>query len=222
MGARRADVRAADPKAAPGRYGLLLAILIASYLLSAFVTGRWVQLFQVVLFVVTALLAARSSGEAPSRIWQAVLTVIVGSAIVLVVALLASAEVGAGIASIWTALLLLLTVVLIVNRVLSFDTVTIQSIFGAVSAYLILGFMFASCYAAISHIGGGHFFADGQSGDTRTFQYFSFTTMTTLGYGDFTAAGSGGRAVAVLEALTGQIFLATLIARLVTAFRPRR
>ena len=52
------------------------------------------------------------------------------------------------------------------------------------------------------------------------FQYFSFTTLTTLGYGDFTAAFKGGRAVAMLEAMTGQIFLATLVAKLVATFRP--
>jgi hypothetical protein len=63
------------------------------------------------------------------------------------------------------------------------------------------------------------FFTDREIANTQTFQYFSFTTLTTLGYGDFTAAGSGGRAIAVMEALTGQVFLATLVARLVTAFR---
>jgi voltage-gated potassium channel Kch len=47
----------------------------------------------------------------------------------------------------------------------------------------------------------------------------SFTTLTTLGYGDYTAAYSSGQAVAVLEALVGQVFLATLVARLVAAFR---
>jgi hypothetical protein len=67
--------------------------------------------------------------------------------------------------------------------------------------------------------GGNSFFANGQHGDTRTFQYFSFVTLTTTGYGDFTAAGNGGRAVAVLEAITGQVFLATLVARLVAGFR---
>ena len=128
-------------------------------------------------------------------------------------------ETGAGIASIWAGLVLLFAVVLIVYRVLSFGTVTIQSIYGALSAYLIIGLMFAAFYATIDHLGGGHFFVNGQPDSTQTFQYFSFTTLTTLGYGDFTAAGNSGRAVAVLEALIGQIFLVTLVARLVSAFR---
>jgi Major intrinsic protein/Ion channel len=94
----------------------------------------------------------------------------------------------AGIASIWAGLVLLFAVVLIVHRVLSFGTVTIQSIYGALSAYLITGLMFAAFYAALNVLGGDHFFANGQPASTQTFQYFSFTTLTTLGYGDFTAA----------------------------------
>jgi hypothetical protein len=63
------------------------------------------------------------------------------------------------------------------------------------------------------------FFASNQPANAQTLQYFSFTTLTTLGYGDFTAAGNGGRSIAVMEALTGQVFLATLVARLVSAYR---
>ena len=126
---------------------------------------------------------------------------------------------GDGAADIWKGLILLLTAVLIVRRVLARPTVTLQSIYGALSAYLIIGLMFAAFYAAIQRLGGGSFFAHHQPANTQTFQYFSFTTLTTLGYGDFTAAGNGGRALAVIEALTGQVFLATLVARLVAAFR---
>ena len=108
---------------------------------------------------------------------------------------------------------------MIVRRVLAFGTVTLQSIYGAISAYLVLGFMFAAVFAAIYHLSGDKFFVHGEQANTQTFQYFSYTTLTTLGYGDFTAGYNPGRAIAVLEALTGQIFLATLVARLVAAFR---
>jgi len=53
-------------------------------------------------------------------------------------------------------------------------------------------------------------------------QYFSFSTLTTLGYGDVPSATNIGRAVATLEAICGQIFLVTLIARLVANFAGRR
>jgi hypothetical protein len=74
-------------------------------------------------------------------------------------------------------------------------------------------------YAALNHLTTPDFFASSQPANTQTFQYFSFTTLTTLGYGDFTAAQNSGRSIAVLEALTGQVFMATLVARLVSAYR---
>jgi hypothetical protein len=203
----------------PGRFGLLLGLLVVTYVLSAFTSGRWVATLQVALFAATALLAVRSSAIPRRTARLAGLSVLVGT--VVAFGLSFGDQVERGLTSTWTGLILLLAVIVIVYRVLSFGTVTIQSIFGAVSAYLILGLMFAAFYAAIDHLGGGHFFADGQPADTRTYQYFSFATLTTVGYGDFTAAGNGGRAIAVLEALTGQIFLATLVARLVAAFRGR-
>jgi hypothetical protein len=149
--------------------------------------------------------------------WLGAAAVVAVSAVMI--GLLFTTEIGTGIADIWTGLILLAAVVMIVHRVFTAATVTAQSIYGVLSAYLIVGLMFAAFFAAIDHLGGGHFFANGQPASTKTFQYFSFTTLTTLGYGDFTAAGDPGRAVAVLEALAGQVFLVTLVARLVAQFR---
>jgi hypothetical protein len=204
------------------RYGLLLLLLIVGYVLSAFVTSTWINLAQLGLFIVTGLLALRSS-SLPRRHVQVMSAVLLaGSAVAAALAVTRPSAGAVAAASIWTGLLLLVTVVVIVRRILSFATVTGQSIFGAVSAYLIIGFMFAAFYAAMGKLNGGQFFADGRPGNSETFQYFSFTTLTTLGYGDFTAAANDGRAIAVLEALTGQVFLATLVARLVSAFRGPR
>ena len=205
------------PAASPGRFGLLLIVLIISYLLSAFTTGQWIDALRVVLFAGAALLALRNSVVPPPTARLILIVVLAGSAVMFAAAL--TTETGNGIASLWAGLVLLFAVVLIVHRVLHFGMVTIQSIFGALSAYLIIGLMFAAFFAALDYLGGGHFFANGQPATTQTFQYFSFTTLTTLGYGDFTAAASSGRAVAILEALTGQIFLITLVAFLVSQFR---
>jgi hypothetical protein len=194
-------------------------LLIFTYLLSAFTNGGWVNFIQIILFVTAAILTLRASQVRRRTVRFIIGFTLLGSAIAAWLALSRISEVGDGIANSWTGLVLLLTVVIIVERVLTMSTVTMQSIFGAVSAYLILGLMFAAFYSAMFHFGGDHFFAHGRPGTTQTFQYFSFTTLTTLGYGDFTAAGSGGQAVAVIEALTGQVFLATLVARLVAAFR---
>jgi hypothetical protein len=206
------------PPDSGGRYGLLLLVLIATYLFSAFNGQRPAAAVQVGLIAVILVLALRTSplpGRWPTLIGAATVT---GSAAAIGAALTGTPA-GTGAAELWKALMLLGTAILIVRRVLARPTVTMQSIYGALSAYLVIGLMFAACYAAIQHLGRVPFFAGGQPATAQTFQYFSFTTLTTLGYGDFTAAGSGGRAIAVMEALTGQVFLATLVARLVAAFR---
>jgi hypothetical protein len=204
----------------PGRYGALLIVLITSYLLSAFINAHWIEAVQVVLFTFAVLLALRNASISRRAVRLVIAAAVIGMPVMFGLSFSsATGDVGAGIADIWTALVLLAAAVLIVRRVLAFGTVTIQSIYGAVSAYLVLGFMFAAVFAAIWHFQGDHFFVTGEGGSTQNFQYFSYTTLTTLGYGDFTAASSSGRSVAVLEALTGQIFLATLVARLVAAFR---
>jgi hypothetical protein len=204
----------------PGRYGALLILLIASYLLSAFIHARWIEALQVVLFTAAMLLALRSAAISRRAVRLVLIGVVVGVPVMFFLSFSTSTgDTGSGIADIWTGLVLLTAAVMIIYRVLSFGTVTLQSIFGALSAYLVIGFMFATFFGAIYHFSGDTFFAPGEAANTQTFQYFSFTTLTTLGYGDFTAYYNSGRAVAVLEALTGQVFLATLVARLVAAFR---
>ena len=203
-----------------GRYGLLLLVLVGTYLFSAF-NGRSVaRELQIGLFAVILLLALRAS-PLPGR-WPLVVgaVTVAGSAAAFGAALTHTSG-GIGAADLWKAVMLLATAVLVVRRVLARPAVTIQSIYGALSAYLIVGMMFAAGYAAITHLAEPTFFADRQPANTQTFQYFSFTTLTTLGYGDFTAAENGGRSIAVLEALTGQVFLATLVARLVSVYRGR-
>ncbi|HEY2308532.1 MAG TPA: potassium channel family protein [Streptosporangiaceae bacterium] len=212
--------QAPSARPAPGRYGALLILLIASYLLSAFIHARWIEALQVVLFTVAVLLALRSAAISRRAVRLVLIAAVVGLPVMFFLSFsTVTGDTGRGIADIWTALVLLAATVMIVRRVLAFGTVTLQSIYGAFSAYLILGFMYAAVFAAIYHFSGDQFFVSGETANTQTFQYFSYTTLTTLGYGDFTAEYSSGQAVAVLEALTGQIFLATLVARLVSAFR---
>ena len=200
------------------RYGLLLLVLISSYVLSAFIRGTWVTAVQIGLFLAAALLAVRT-GDIKRRTAHLVIGLAIGGSAVAVTLALTGSSAGAGVAYLWAALMLLFAVVLIVRRVLAQPDVSLQSILGAVSAYVIIGLMFAAIYGAINQFTDLSFFAHGAAGNLKTFQYFSFTTLTTLGYGDYTAAQSGGQSVAVMEAILGQIFLATLVARLVAGFR---
>jgi hypothetical protein len=204
------------------RYGILLCVLVSSYVISAFTSGAWVRDILIALFLVVVLIALRTA-DVPRRIARVITAIVLaGSGIALALAGVAPTGPVAGAAFTWIALMLLFAVVIIIRRVLAARAVTLQSIYGAISAYMIMGLMFAAGYSAMSKFDGGAFFAGGKPASTETLQYFSFATLTTVGYGDFTAGEAGGRAVAVMEALIGQIFLATLVARLVSNYQGRR
>ena len=91
-----------------------------------------------------------------------------------------------------------------------------HTVAGAVCIYVLIGMMFAFAYAAIDAIDGQDFFVQTSHATLPNFLYFSFITQTTVGYGDYTAAGNLGRALASLEALVGQLYLVTVIAVLVS------
>jgi hypothetical protein len=203
------------------RYGLLLVTLVAGYLLSAVTHSTWAEAVHVAFVVLVALLAVRHAQLPPRWYVLAIVATLVTAVAAGVGATSTNAQ-AEGIAGIWNGLVLLLAVVVIINRVVRIEQVTAQSLYAALSTYLLIGLMFASFFGALGFLVSGPFFADGQPLNSQTLQYFSFTTLTTLGYGDFTAAGSLGRALAVLEALAGQVFLATLVARLVSAYAGSR
>ena len=202
------------------RYGSLLVILVVTYLLSAFGSGHLISTVQVVLFLAVVLIALRNGRFHRRTVQILAVGLLLGSGISVILRLVNDNGIGGALASLWTALILVLAAFLLVRRVISQPEITGQSIYGVLSAYMIIGLIFSAVYVAMWKFGlPDQFFKSGEANNTKTFQYFSFTTLTTLGYGDFTAAGNGGRAVAVLEAIIGQMFLATLVARLVAGFR---
>ena len=95
--------------------------------------------------------------------------------------------------------------------------VSVHRVQGAVAAYLLLGLTWAAAYALVDAIAPGAFAtARPESIHNRSYLYFSFVTLTTVGYGDMTPVHQAARSLAMLEALTGQLYPAILIARLVT------
>jgi hypothetical protein len=94
------------------------------------------------------------------------------------------------------------------------NKVTVPAVFGVLCLYLLVGMFFAFLYGAIGR--NGEFFAAGQSVSVANCLYFSFTTLTTVGYGDFTAASNLGHTLSVTEALIGQIYLVTVVAVIVS------
>jgi Ion channel len=118
-----------------------------------------------------------------------------------------------------TRILFLLTVIVVVGRaVFSAGDVTHHRIQGAIAIYLNIAVLFAFSYRAIAELVPGSFLVRGVPDelDIGGFVYFSFTTMTTAGYGDITPLHPIARSVANLEGVIGQLFPATLLARIVT------
>ena len=126
-----------------------------------------------------------------------------------------------GLAALLDVILTLGTVVVVAVGVIDQGEVNIQSVTGAVCIYLLLGIIFTFVYGAVAALGSSPFFAQGTDGSLSTRLYFSYVTLATLGYGDYTPSGNLGHTLAVIEALFGQLYLVTVVALLVARVRPR-
>jgi voltage-gated potassium channel Kch len=92
-----------------------------------------------------------------------------------------------------------------------------EHLYAALSAYLLAGIFFGSFYWAIEQIGPGTFATTGQFSRMSAL-YFSFVTLATLGYGDIVPRTDVARGLAVVEGVGGQLFLAVMVARLVSLY----
>ena len=175
------------------------------------------------LVAVTLLLAFRASGLA--RRWQRIADVIV---IIGVTALLLGAAISGLLdtnvkVTSAPALMVFFAAVapmVIVRRLVQHRVVTRGTLLGAVSAYLLIAVTFFYLFLGLGEIGGGPFFGTDQS--TTVFMYFSLTTVTTTGYGDYTAATDVGRLLATSEMVIGQVYLVTFVAMIVGLYASGR
>ena len=115
-------------------------------------------------------------------------------------------------------------IVLLFRMILKSDEITSNTLYGAVCIYLLLGILWATLYGFVNEVFPGSIFsgmlpdAYHHHKEINEFLYFSYTTLTTLGYGDITSVTPIGRLMAVFEAMTGQLFLAFLVARLIAIY----
>ena len=145
------------------------------------------------------------------------------TSIVVVVAFVASlaifvlgTDIGTGLFALVSALLVGVAPVAIARSVWKRGVIDVHTVLGAVCIYVFLGMIWAFGYIAMGAFGTEPFFAQSIKATSADYLYFSYVTLTTVGYGDLTAAGGLARALAVLEALFGQIYLVTIVALLVS------
>lgn len=107
------------------------------------------------------------------------------------------------------------TIVVLLKSVLTIERVTTDTVYGAISVYLLLGIMWGTVYVFAQGIWPGSFVSQfGESLGWSDFLYFSFSTLTTLGFGDIIPVGSHARSIVITEVMTGIMYLAVFISRL--------
>jgi voltage-gated potassium channel len=203
-------------------YGLLLADIVLTFLVLAQIDpARWSRLVLAPAIGSMLLLSLYASRARPRLIRGAVIGVGVAFVIVICQAIFDSDLVDGSTYLIY-GLLLFIAPIVIINRILRHPEVGISTILGAVCAYLLIGMLFGLVYGMIDRIDSRPFFEGRPVVDQFDYLYFSYASLTTVGFGDFVSRGDLGRGLSVLEAALGQIFLVTLIARLVSLFGQRR
>jgi hypothetical protein len=202
----------------PDRYGALLVLILADCVVffgsGRQGLGRWLPAAMIGATVIFGLRTSRVGGWTAHVARVLTLGLLVGVAIAVAID---STWLG-GWSAIVGALSLATLTIGVLWRVLRHEYVTVQTIYGAICVYVLFGLVFAFLEYGINNATGNPFFVQSVAPDLANHLYFSFVVLTTLGFGDLTPASNVGKALVSFEALLGQVFLVTLVARLVSLY----
>jgi len=204
-------------------YGLVLLLLVAGYLCGAALgdspSGRVVV---VLVLAAATWLALRASQlqRRPLRLAQALIPVLCLVAIGSL--LIGNDDVAHAVTAAITVILSVVAPMAILYHLSRRMELSTETFLGAVCIYLLIAQLFATLFVLTAVIAGQPFFVQTSHPTTIDYIYFSFVTMTTVGYGDFTSALNVGRMLAVMEAVFGQLYLITVVALVVQNLGARR
>jgi Ion channel len=167
----------------------------------------------------TAIIALTSSDVRLPRVRLAVVAALV-ALLAAVLAKVVFSNALLGVAFVIDSLLLAAAAVTILRRVLPSAQVDFRTILGAISVFTLLGLLYGFLFLSLGRLETGQVFTGVAHASARDYLFFSYTTLTTTGYGNLVPGGNIGQILAVFEMLTGQIFLVTLVAGLVSLWRP--
>ena len=209
----------------PGPYGLLLATVLACVAVQgAAPPGEVQQIVVSVLLGASLVLAVRVARVKPGLMRLAVALAIAGVAVNLLKSL--GDVFGEGEVRAMNAAVVLLGPPAVATGLLRTLRVThevrLEAVSGVLSLYVLLGLLFAFLFGAVDRIDDDPFFTDGAPATVSNCLYFSFTTLTTVGYGDFAARTDLGHTLCVFEMLIGQIYLVTVVSLIVSNLRRPR
>jgi hypothetical protein len=203
-------------------YGLVLVLVLTTFVVTMTLPPQgWAgRVAAVAIAGLTVVIALTSSDVAPRRVRLAA-----GAAAVAIVAAavakLTTTGPLLGAAFVIDGMLLAVAAATVLRRVILADEVEFRTILGAVSVFTLLGLLFGFLFLALARLHGGDVFAGTPDAQARDYLFFSYTTLTTTGYGNLVPSGNIGQILAVFEMLIGQIFLVTLVSRLVSLWRPK-
>ena len=204
------------------RFGLVLLFLLMTFVFMASgITGSWVRVVTVALQGLTLLAALRAS-EVRRRTFRIAALVALVAFVSSLVSVAISSSHDTTAAFFALHILIVAGAPIAIGRALwRRPVVDIHTVLGAICVYVLVGMLFAFLYSAVGYFGTDAFFVQTNDATTSEYLYFSFVTLTTVGYGDFTAAEGLGRSLASLEGLVGQVYLVTVVAILVSRMAPR-
>jgi hypothetical protein len=221
-----ADSRgAAIPNRPAGfRYGAVLAIVLVTVVFEVLAPDAdWARAVAIAL-VGGALTIAVATSRARAQVRRARTFVVGGIAFLVVIGI------ATGLVNAWGAFLVGTLVVALIPialgggllRLIRDEGVTIQAVAGALAVYLLVGLLFASAISFAATVDSSSFFTEAGHVSNGDRVYYSFTVLTTTGFGDYTTATPVGHALAVLEMLIGQLYLVTVIGILIGNFVGRK
>jgi hypothetical protein len=193
---------------------VVLLLVLATIVTISLGIGAVGQFVGVCLSGFTLLFVLHTSG-ARRRTYRAALVVVLIAVAGAAAGLVSGADRGTFAAGLIGLLLAFAAPVVILRRILASPTITFRIVLGALAIYLLVGLTYAYLFPLISAVTDAPFFVQTANPAAIDYLYFSYVTLTTVGYGDFTASTSVGRMMAVSEALAGQLYLVSAVALLV-------
>jgi hypothetical protein len=203
-------------------YGLVLALILVTFVVMMTLPpeGWGGRVAAIAAAGMTGIVALTSSDVRPARVRLAVMVVTASVGAALLAQAISAYRLLA-LAFGASSIVLAVAAATILRRViLGASRVDFRTILGAISVYTLLGLLFAFLYLMFGRWTHTEFFTGVPSPQASDYLFFSYTTLTTTGYGNLVPAGTVGQSFAVFEMLIGQIFLVTLVAGLVSLWRP--
>ncbi|MFA9565450.1 MAG: potassium channel family protein [Acidimicrobiales bacterium] len=202
------------------RYGGALALLLVAYVLDAIDRTAIDLIVSLIFIAILSLLLLDPHTPRSLRIIGLFAALASVLSTVLVEALDLS-DTYVGISLIANVIVLAVGMAALINRLRHMHQVTISTVMGAVMAYAFIAFLAALLYRGIDLMTDDPFFAQGPV-ERSDYGYFSFVSLTTLGFGDLTPGTDLAKRLVVIQTFVGQVFLVVAVAQLVSMWAPSR